>query len=259
MAHPSISHHLVCLCCYWVEGIFKLAYFSFSFLLGQRWAQVYLKHGVCAQSYPTLWDSMDYSLLDSPIPGIFQVSTLKWVAISSSRGSSQPWKSNPSLLHLLHWQADSLLWTTREALFETWYNLNISFPSILNRNWIAFYPLGLTLWGTIIKINYNLIGHGMKIDFSYNATVCNYQWCSFCQRSVKWGKKHLHKWLHLVGVLVLKGWVKCSEITRDKVINCALEIQYLHKRLRIEHYSLNPGEGKQWVKSVLNYGSIRFE
>ena len=133
MAYPSISHHLVCLCCYWVEGIFKLAYFSFSFLLGQRWAQVYLKHGVCAQSYPTLWDSMDYSLLDSPIPGIFQVSILKWVAISSSRGSSQPWKFNLSLLHLLHWQADSLLWTTREALFETWYNLNISFPSILQK------------------------------------------------------------------------------------------------------------------------------
>ena len=148
-----------------------------------------------AQSCPTLWDSMDYSLLDSLIPGIFQVRILEWVAISSSRGSSQPWESSPSLLHLLHWQADSLLWATREALFETWYNLNISFPSILNRSWIAFYPLGLTLLSTIIKINYNLTGHRMKIDFSYNATVYNYQWCSFCLCSVKLGKKHIHNWL----------------------------------------------------------------
>ena len=40
---------------------------------------------VCAQSCPTLWNPMDCSQ-----PGISQARILEWVAISSSRGSSQP-------------------------------------------------------------------------------------------------------------------------------------------------------------------------
>ena len=43
-----------------------------------------------AQSCPTLCDPMDYSLPGSSIHGIFQVRVLEWVAISFSRGSSQP-------------------------------------------------------------------------------------------------------------------------------------------------------------------------
>ena len=54
-------------------------------------------------SRPTLCDPMNCSLSGSSVHGIFQARILECVAISSSRGSSQP-----SLLHLLHWQADSL-------------------------------------------------------------------------------------------------------------------------------------------------------
>ena len=43
-----------------------------------------------AQSCPTLCDSMDYSLPGSSVHGIFQARILGWVAISFSRGSSQP-------------------------------------------------------------------------------------------------------------------------------------------------------------------------
>ena len=43
-----------------------------------------------AQSCPTLWDPMDCSLPCSSIHGILQARVLKWVAISFSRGSSQP-------------------------------------------------------------------------------------------------------------------------------------------------------------------------
>ena len=42
----------------------------------------------------------------SSVPGILQARILEWVAISSSRRSSQG--SSLSLLRLLHWQADSL-------------------------------------------------------------------------------------------------------------------------------------------------------
>ena len=44
-----------------------------------------------AQSYLTLRDPMDCSPLGSFVRGIFQARTLKWIAISFSRGSSQPW------------------------------------------------------------------------------------------------------------------------------------------------------------------------
>ena len=45
---------------------------------------------VCAQSCPTLYDPRDYSLPGFSAHGIFQTRVLEWVAISYSRGSSQP-------------------------------------------------------------------------------------------------------------------------------------------------------------------------
>ena len=43
-----------------------------------------------AQSCPILWDPMDCSPPGSSIHGIFQARLLEWIAISFSRGSSQP-------------------------------------------------------------------------------------------------------------------------------------------------------------------------
>ena len=43
-----------------------------------------------AQSCPTLCDPIDCSLPGSSVHGIFQARVLEWVAISLSRGSSQP-------------------------------------------------------------------------------------------------------------------------------------------------------------------------
>ena len=43
-----------------------------------------------AQSCPTLYGPLDYSLPGSSVHGIFQARILKWVAISYSRGSSSP-------------------------------------------------------------------------------------------------------------------------------------------------------------------------
>ena len=51
----------------------------------------------------TLWQTLPCSSVHE----IFQARMLEWVAISSSRGSSQP-RSNPCLLCLLRWRADSL-------------------------------------------------------------------------------------------------------------------------------------------------------
>ena len=43
-----------------------------------------------AQSCPTLCDPMDCSLPGSSVHGILRARVLEWVAISFSRGSSQP-------------------------------------------------------------------------------------------------------------------------------------------------------------------------
>ena len=50
-------------------------------------------HCVCvlvAQSCLTLHDRMDYSLLGSSVHGILQARIVAWVAMPSTRGSSQP-------------------------------------------------------------------------------------------------------------------------------------------------------------------------
>ena len=53
---------------------------------------LFLHQSLCvhAQSCPTLCDPTDSSLLGSSVHRTFQARILKWVAISSSRGSSQP-------------------------------------------------------------------------------------------------------------------------------------------------------------------------
>ena len=58
-------------------------------------------------SCPTLCDPMDYSPSDSYIHGIFKARLLKWVAISSSRGSSR---------HRDQTHISCLRWATRKAV-----------------------------------------------------------------------------------------------------------------------------------------------
>ena len=60
------------------------------------------------QSCLTVCDPMDFSPPGASVHGFLQARILEWVAISSSRGSSQTQGLNPHLLHLQHWQADSL-------------------------------------------------------------------------------------------------------------------------------------------------------
>ena len=49
-----------------------------------------MKVSEVSQSCPTLCDPIDCSLPGSSVHGIFQATVLKWIAISFSRGSSQP-------------------------------------------------------------------------------------------------------------------------------------------------------------------------
>ena len=55
-----------------------------------HWAKGHLHSCLVAQSSPTLCDPMDCSPPDSSDHGILQTRILEWVAVPSSRGSSQP-------------------------------------------------------------------------------------------------------------------------------------------------------------------------
>jgi len=50
-------------------------------------------------SCPSVWDPVDCSPSGSSVHGILQARILQWVAMPSSRGSSQTHGSNPGLLH----------------------------------------------------------------------------------------------------------------------------------------------------------------
>ena len=65
-----------------------------------------------AQSWPTLYDPVDCSLPGFSVHGILQARILEWVAISFSRGSSQP-RDGTQVSHIGGRRFN--LWATREA------------------------------------------------------------------------------------------------------------------------------------------------
>ena len=68
------------------------------------------------QSCPTLCDPMNCSLPGSSVHGVLQARILEWVAMPSSRGSSQPRDWTLGLLHcrriLYHWAIEEA-WITK--------------------------------------------------------------------------------------------------------------------------------------------------
>ena len=69
-------------------SLWMLLHFQSCLYLNHRDLINFLAIGVCDQSCPTLCNPMDNSPPGSSVHGIFQARILKWVAISSSRGSS---------------------------------------------------------------------------------------------------------------------------------------------------------------------------
>ena len=86
------------------------AYFIFKVIKGMSNHSPDFPLGVSAKSFqscPTLCYPMDCSLSCSSVPEILQARILEWVAMLSSRGSSQP-KDRTCVSCLLRWQASSL-------------------------------------------------------------------------------------------------------------------------------------------------------
>ena len=91
------------------------------------------------QSCPTLWDSMDGSLPNSPVPGILQARTLEWVAISFSNA----WKWKNKVKPLSHIRLLATLWTAayqRSMGFsrqEYWSGVPLPSPMIYHRSYLS--------------------------------------------------------------------------------------------------------------------------
>ena len=71
------------------------------------------------QACLTLCNPIDCSPLGSSVCGILQAGLLEWVAIPSSRGSSQP-RDQTHVSWLLHWQASSLPHGKPKVLVAQW-------------------------------------------------------------------------------------------------------------------------------------------
>ena len=86
------------LCFYYIHvQIYVYYMYTQTYILYTRYNVLYIHIHICilkwseiAQSCPTLCDPMDCSLPVSSVHGIFQAIVLAWIAISFSRGSSQP-------------------------------------------------------------------------------------------------------------------------------------------------------------------------
>ena len=108
-----------------------------------------------AQSCLTLYNPMDYSPPGSSIHGILQARILEWVAISSSRGSSQPrdrtqvsciaggfFTSWGAAIAILRWWGSKMLYLGhrgRGCVSSRWRGISITiYPSIFAES-LVFY------------------------------------------------------------------------------------------------------------------------
>ena len=108
--------------------------------------QAKVKESEVTQSCPTLCDPMDCSLPPSSVYGTFQGRTLEWVAISFSRGSSQP-RDQTRVSHFAG--RFFTIWATRGALsvfnLKLFLFINLTLNSVLYVNYLCYIFLLLGL------------------------------------------------------------------------------------------------------------------
>ena len=108
---PHLGSGPACLSWAKLKSSYQLT--SFQGHLSPTWAtstslHEFQVHAKLLQSCPTLCDHMDWSPPGSSAHGILQARILEWVAMPSSRGSSQPRDRTHTSHVYLHWQAGSL-------------------------------------------------------------------------------------------------------------------------------------------------------
>ena len=145
-----------------------------------------------AQPGPTLCDPVDCSQPCSSIHGIFQARILEWVAISFSRGSSQP-RDWARVAHIV--SRCFTVWATREVLawiwkYRVWWGdpcVHLFFsthshvcphppaqvhPTSWQSTHLCFFPSPLSCASTALtSITVNISVAGFRILYKWNYTV----------------------------------------------------------------------------------------
>ena len=113
------------------------------------------------QLCPTLCNSMDCSLLGSSVHGSLQARILEWVAISFSRGSSQPrdrtWVSHVAGRHFT-------IWATREVPTQPHLSNEVVFHRVVDglsdmRGWCSIHHISFQRMGEA-----GVLGRGCRQD-----------------------------------------------------------------------------------------------
>ena len=92
---------------------------------------------VCAQSYPTLCDSMNCSPPGSSVHGVLQARILEWITMPSSRGSSRPRDRTGISCVSCTAGGFSTHWATWEAHTNLW-KLELAPVVVFIKLWIDF-------------------------------------------------------------------------------------------------------------------------
>ena len=109
----ELDNYSLCWSCYQEDWILRILNESKPQTVSRFCFVTVLQVSEVAQSFPTLCDPVDYSPPGSSGRGVLQARILEWVAISFSRGSSQP----RNLTHVSRIASRPFnLWATREAL-----------------------------------------------------------------------------------------------------------------------------------------------
>ena len=158
-----------------------------------------------AQSCLTLCDPMDCTPPGFSVHGILQARILEWVAISFSRGPSNP-GNKPGCLAL---QADSLLSATREALYL--WNINIIFKTkgkkvLVAQSYLTLQSYGLNPPGSSVHgILQSGILEWVAISFSRGSSWAKDQtWVSCIENRLLTSeppRKHKHNFLNKVIII----------------------------------------------------------
>ena len=140
-----------------VEWLWSLAPFFWlnCFLIVESESEV-------TQSWPTLCDPMDCSLRGSSVHGIFKARVLEWVAISFSRGSSQP--RDQTQVSCIASRCFTVWATEFPAFFVYLDNSLLSYVSIANIfSQSVFYLLILLILSFIEQKSESLIKSSLSI------------------------------------------------------------------------------------------------
>ena len=123
-------------------------------------SNVFSKWVLVAQSCPTLCNPMDCSPPGSSVHGILQTRILEWVAISFSRGSSQPRDRTQMFCVAGRFFT---IWATREAPVFSKIHIIFSLNSVLLKVYLEI----LNVW--VFKINFPIIHFCLKCIIGDNS------------------------------------------------------------------------------------------